>query len=378
MKIYYCKKCLIPNSKPGLKKFVNDICDACHFHEIKKKNKNGINWLKRKKEFEKLIKDIKKINAPLYDVLVPVSGGKDSISQVHRLLKYNLRILALNVDFGIRTKIGDYNLSLIPKMGASLITYTVDQKLQKKIVKISFENHGDPDILSHCHVHAYPIRMAMNLKIPLVLHGENPAYEYSGDEGYDEQNISQKWFDNYIAYSEFKPKIFSKKYKIDYKNLINYDLPTKKELKKIKIVFCSYFFNWNSETNLKIAKKYGFKTLKKNAEGTYRNYVGLDEKITRVHQYLKVLKFGYGRATDHACEDIRNKLISREEGKKLVLKYDRVPLSRYFWQDFINFIGISKKSFEKTLNKFKNKKIWSKENYYNMKNFSFEKNDKKT
>ena len=75
--------------------------------------------------------------------------------------------------------------------------------------------------------------------------------------------------------------------------------------------------------NLKIAQKYGFKALNTSGEGTYRNYVGIDEKINRIHQYLKLLKFGYGRATDHACEDIRNKKITRKQGIKLVLKYDR-------------------------------------------------------
>ena len=134
------------------------------------------------------------------------------------------------------------------------------------------------------------------------------------------------------------------------------------DLKKTHPVFCSYFFKWNSENNLKIAKKFGFKSLKRNAEGTYRSYVGIDEKINRIHQYLKLLKFGYGRATDHACEDIRNKLISRKKGIQLVNKYDRVKLSNYFINDFIKFINIDLKTFTKTLQKYKNKKIWLKNN----------------
>ena len=89
--------------------------------------------------------------------------------------------------------------------------------------------------------------------------------------------------------------------------MIVYDLPKPNDLKKVKINFTSYFFKWSGEINLKIAQKYGFKALNTSGEGTYRNYVGIDEKINRIHQYLKLLKFGYGRATDHACEDIRNK-----------------------------------------------------------------------
>ena len=109
-----------------------------------------------------------------------------------------------------------------------------------------------------------------------------------------------------------------------------YDLPSLKDLKKIYPVFCSYFFKWNSEKNLKIAKRFGFQTLKKNAEGTYRNYVGIDEKINRIHQYLKYLKFGYGRATDHACEDIRNNRMTRDKAIKLVKKFDRKKISKFY------------------------------------------------
>ena len=84
------------------------------------------------------------------------------------------------------------------------------------------------------------------------------------------------------------------------------------------------------------------------------------EKINRIHQYLKLLKFGYGRATDHACEDIRNNKISRKQGIKLVKKYDRVKLSNYFVKDFIKFIDINLHTFNKVLDKFKNKNIWLK------------------
>ena len=95
---------------------------------------------KRKTQFNKLIQKIKSKKAPLFDVCVPVSGGKDSITQVHHLLNKGLRILAINVDYGIKTKIGIYNLNLIPKMGASLKIFTPDFKLQKKIIKISLKD----------------------------------------------------------------------------------------------------------------------------------------------------------------------------------------------------------------------------------------------
>ena len=357
---YYCSNCLLPKTKPYIQFDIYGKCSACIFHEKKNNlSTNKINWKKRKKEFKVLINKIKKIKAPYYDVCVPVSGGKDSITQVSYLLKKNLRILAINIDYGIKTDIGHQNLACISNMGANLITHRPDLKLHKKILKISFLDFGDPDLMSHCMLHALPIRIAIELKIPMILLGENAALEYSGSTSINEKKMSLKWFDNYASNNGMTPKKFAKIYRFPYEKLKMYDLPSTNDLKKIQPVFCSYFFKWNSEKNLKIAKKFGFRTLEKNAEGTYRNYVGIDEKINRIHQYLKLLKFGYGRATDHACEDIRNKKISRKKGIQLVKKYENVRLSKYFINDFIKFINIDLKTFKRTLKKYTNKRIWS-------------------
>ncbi len=348
----------MPNTKLYLN-FTNGVCNTCLYYKNYKDSKKKIDWKFRQKKFEKLIQKIKKVNAPNFDALVPVSGGKDSIFQVHKLLNKGLRILAVNIDYGIKTKIGISNLQNISKMGATLIIVRPDLKIHKKILKKSFLEYGDPDLMSHCMLHAFPIRIALNFKIPLVLLGENSAIEYSGSiKKYDAKKISYKWFKKFAANSNLTPRIFSKKHKIEYKSLKNYDLPSDSELKKTNAVFASYFFKWDSEENLKIAKKYGFNSLKKAGEGTYRNYVGIDEKINRIHQYLKYLKFGYGRATDHACEDIRNGKISRKKGQNLVMKFDRVPISKYYYEEFINLIGISEKKFFSTLRKYTNKKLF--------------------
>lgn len=348
----------MPKSKPHIK-FFNGVCSACEFHKIK--NSNNQKWKKKKIIFDKLIKKIKKKKIVNYHALVPVSGGKDSISQVARLLEYDIKILAVNVDYGIKTDIGNYNLSLIPKMGVDLIIFRPEQKDHVKMIKYGFLNYGDPDLASHCLLHAYPIRVAYNFNIPLVFLGENSAEEYSGEKN-SKNKIDHQWFNNYAANSGIHIHKISAKLNLKKDNKINYELIDKKKLKKINAVFCSSYFFWDSNENLKIAKKYGFQSLKKNSEGTYRNFHGIDEKINRIHQFFKLLKFGYGRATDHACEDIRNKFISREKGKILIKKYETPSLSNYYIDDFINYIGISKKKFNNTVEKFRNKKIWKKIN----------------
>lgn len=358
----YCRECVMPDTKPYISFDEQGICNACRAHQYKNQYLGGINWRAREAEFERIVLEAKARGAPFYDVLVPVSGGKDSITQVHRLLKYDSRILAVNVDYGIKTEIGWYNLNLVPEMGANLVIYRPAQPLHKHLIRLGFEDFGDPDLLSHTLLHAYPLHVALQFKIPLVWLGENSAFEYGGEQSLAQCNtITRAWFTKFAANAGRDARFVSERYQIPMSELYLYDFPDELErFQTTRAVFMSYYFYWDSEEHLKIARQYGFKTLDGPSEGTYRNYVGIDEKINRIHQYLKVLKFGYGRATDHACEDIRNGRLNREEGKELVRKYDLMDLSDYYVNDFIDYAGFTRPEFFKILERYRNHKIWKK------------------
>ena len=361
-KTIYCKNCLMPNTKPYISFDNRGICNACISSQKKKSFNSGINWDERKKEFEEIISWTKLQNAPYYDAMVPVSGGKDSITQVHRLLNQGLRLLAVNVDYGIKTEIGRYNLDRIPLMGANLIIFRPELKLHKKLIRIGLEEYGDPDLLSHTLLHSYPLHVAKQFKIPLCLLGENSAFEYGGEKKLaTSREITRDWFDNYAANKGMTAKVISEKYSIPFKNLWQYDFPDEiQKNKKIKAIFCSAYFSWDSNDHLNIAKKYGFKELDSPSEGTYRKFVGIDELINRLHQYIKVLKFGYGRATDHACEDIRLKKISRAEAKELIKSYDLQPIGKKYLLEISNFLGYSETELLQILEKYRNQNIWKK------------------
>src|SRR5260370_18564889 len=119
----YCPRCLIPATKPYITFDTEGGCAACRAHERKRDAVAGIDWAGRAREFDALLADAKAEGAPFFDVVVPVSGGKDSISQVARVLNRGLRILAINVDYGIKTEIGRRNLARIPAMGATLFVH---------------------------------------------------------------------------------------------------------------------------------------------------------------------------------------------------------------------------------------------------------------
>jgi N-acetyl sugar amidotransferase len=355
----YCRRCLIPDSKPHVVFDSDGVCNACHAHAQKNDALAGIDWAHREQAFTALVRQARAREAPYYDVLVPVSGGKDSITQVARLLPLDVRILAVNVDYGVKTEIGRHNLACVPQMGASLITYRPEERLHKRLIRIGLEDFGDPDLLSHTLLHAYPLHVALRFGVPLVLLGENSAAEYGGNGSIArETDMSRAWFDKFAANSGHDARFVAKRYEIPFELLRLYDYPDELVASETRATFCSHYFHWDSERHLEIAQGFGFRALPQPAEGTYRNYVGVDERINRIHQYLKVLKFGYGRATDHACEDIRNRRLTREQAKELVRRHDLEPLSDAATAEVTEWLGYDRDEFCAIIERYRNTDIW--------------------
>jgi len=371
MKIKICKECVITNLKPNIIIDKNGVCSACKNHKIKKKIFDNKNKKILHSTFKDLIlKNTKKNNK--YDVVVAVSGGKDSIYQIIELKKITKKILAVCVDFGLRTKIGEENLSLIcEKLNVDLLKFSVKKSLLKKLAIFSLKKHGDPDLFNHPLIYNIPPIVANYFKVKTVVYGEDPRVEYSKAKISNRKTLTNLKFDknyynNFIIHSKINLTEILDKLKIpnEDKEIFKFQ----KKLKNTKILFLGNYLKWNSINNFKIAKKFGFKT-QLRGEGTFRNYVNVDEDWNRVHHYLKLLKFGYGRCTDHACEEIRNGYISRKKGIALVKKYDRQPLSNYYKKRISNYLNIKIIDLEMNIEKYRNRKIWIYKNKKWMLNF---------
>ncbi len=358
----YCARCLIPATKPYITFDDDGVCAACQAHDRKRDLEHGIDWEARGAAFSDLLSEIRARRAPFFDVVVPVSGGKDSISQVAHVLDQDLRILAVNVDYGIKTDIGRRNLARIPAMGATLITFRPEDPLQKRLIRLGLEDYGDPDLMSHALLHALPLHVARQFDVPLVVLGENSAFEYGGDEETaGARGMTRAWFDRFAANAGVTAQVVAERYGIAYDRLRLYDLPVDLETEGPLTVWTSWYFHWDSEANLETACRFGFESLDHPAEGTYRTYVGIDERINRVHQYLKVLKFGYGRATDHACEDIRNGRLTREDAKALVRQHDLEPLSDELADELAAYIELPRSRFDAVLESYRDPGIWQRD-----------------
>ena len=201
--IKFCKKCIMPDSRPRIVFNNEGICNACLHSE----KKNMINWSDRKKEFFILIKEIKKNSLNLksnYDCIVPWSGGKDSTSIALKLkLEHDLNPLLVTFSPLILNECGKYNRNELLKMGFDAIFLNPNQKVAKKLSKRFFIERGNPKVAWDAGVNAGPIQMALKHNIPNVFYAEHGESEYGGLV-LDEESEKKKKFERSYRTSNWR------------------------------------------------------------------------------------------------------------------------------------------------------------------------------
>jgi len=356
----YCRTCWFPSTKPNFQLSGEGVCQACSFANARV-GLSEVEWRTKEQQFSKLISEAINVHSPHFDVVVPVSGGKDSITQVVRSNQHDARILAVSVDYGIKTEIGRANLDVIPAIGNNvhLQVYRPPLGLHRQLIKTGLTSFGDPDLFSHTLLHAYPLHQALALQVPLVVLGENSADIYGGSLDLAGLNgMTRSWFEKYAVSGDHSVQATARNYNINPAQLRYYDFPDALETSGTKTVFMSSYFPWDSAEHFEIAKTQGFSDLDDAREGTFKSYVGIDEHINRIHQYLKLLKFGYGRATDHACEEIRLGRMTRSEAKEIIITHELAPPSIEAMVAVSDFLDIEISELAETIERWRNPAIW--------------------
>ena len=352
----YCKKCVLPDTRPNLIILNNGVCSACSSHNKFQPN----HWRVKKLDFIKIVKEIKKKNL-LYDCLIPVSGGKDSTWQVVQSLKYGLSPLTFTYKPVFRTKIGQQNLDNLKRIGVHHIDFSISETVEKKFLKKAFIRYGAVAIPMHMAMWNIAFNLASKFNIPYIFWGENSAREYGGSKN----DLKLKLLDNN----------WIKKYGINFgttaKDWINQDL-TKKDLAPFikdikqkynnpKSIFLGDYFPWDPQKTFQVAKKYGFKNNFKNIKTGIYNYADIDDDLISIHHFLKIYKYGFSRVHDNLSLEIRNGRITRSKAIEIINKKAFIAPHKDI-KKFCNFIGISVDQFFKICEKFRNKRIWEKKN----------------
>lgn len=356
----YCKKCVMPDTRPGISFDDEGVCSACRNHE-KKKN---VDWEKRFEELKKICEKYRGMNGNGYDCMIAVSGGKDSHYQVYvmkELIGMNPLLVSVEDNFPM-TKAGIHNIQNISEeFGCDIVSIKPNRKLQKKLMRKTFKKFGMPNWYVDRLIYTYPLHMAIKFNTPLLVYGENVSYEYGGND-HKEIYSAREQINNGVA-----PNIPWKELldnEIEMKELSLCKPPTNEELDRLDPIYLSYFVEWNSYKNYLFASKRGFKDLTHEwiREHHIESFDQVDSRAYMVHPWMKYPKFGHATATDYASRLIRYGLLTRYEALKLVEEHDH-KLDRKAIDDFVEFTGYSIKEFWQIIDKFYNQDIFTKDRF---------------
>lgn len=356
----YCKKCVMPETRPGIVFDEEGVCRPCRVAEERKE----LDWDARFEKLKKLCDKYRGMNGDYYDCIIPASGGKDSTYQIYVMKELlNMNPLVVNVANFSWTNTGLHNFNNMgDTFGCDIISINLNRKAAREMLWKGLTKFGSPTWYWDRAVYVFPIRMGINFGIPLIVYGENISYEYGGfqtEETYSAKDQVNNNVASFIDWDEWTDGNITKK---DL-NAIKY--PDEEEIKKANLepIYLSYFVKWDGYKNMEISKKYGFKSLNDTAEWSREGYIEdfdqIDSKGYLVHPWFKYPKYGHARATDVACYWIRTGRINREEAIKLVKEHDH-KLDRESLEDFLDFVGHTKEEFWNETEKFWNKDIFEK------------------
>ncbi len=354
--VKFCKKCTISNQRPRISFDNNGICSACNFAEFKR---NKIDWEKREKELLELCDKHRKKDGS-YDVIVPCSGGKDGSYVAHKLReKYNMNPLCVTWAPLKATNIGVKNLESFINSGFNHIMGTPNPETTRKLTKLAFNYLGDPFQPFIYGQSNFPINVAVNYKIPLIMYGENGEVEYGGDMK-NAYRPTRDISDHDRHYFSGIPPEFWVEHGIESKDLFPFQRPDYKNIKEnnIEIHFFSYYEFWDPQENYYYCKENtGFQPNDERSEGTYSKYASLDDKFDGFHYYLSFIKFGIGRCTSDASHEIRDQKIERDEGIALVKRYDGEFPKKYL-DEFLEYTELDINQFNSIIDSWRSDHLW--------------------
>jgi N-acetyl sugar amidotransferase len=378
-KVVYCRRCVMSNQRPAstpefrntpdrtirtLSIDAQGVCDACRFAEIKER----IDWKEREEQLQTLCDKFRKEDGS-YDCIVPGSGGKDSCYAAH-VLKYKYGMNPLTVTWPpiLYTDVGRSNfLNWLKVGGFDNLSFNQNGRVQKLLTRLAIENLLHPFQTFILGQKNLAPKIALQLGIPLIFYGENEA-EYGNPIADNASSLRDK---SYYAMQDLREVYLAgmpimeimKQYDVPLSDLRAYLPPDHTALAKsnIEVHYLGYYLKWvPQEAYYYSVEHCGFQANPFRTEGTYSKYNSLDDKIDGLHYYTTYIKFGLGRATYDASQEIRNKHLTREEGVALVRKFDGEFPARYF-EETMEYIGMDPKRFRELCGEFRSPHLWERQ-----------------
>lgn len=354
--IHWCTRCVLPDTRPNLKLDAEGVCNACRAHATKRE----VDWPARAVALADVVRSARERALPGgYDCIVPVSGGKDSTWQTIKCLELGLKPLAVTWKTPARTEIGRRNLENLVGLGVDHVDWQVSPKTEARFMLKTLERFGSTAIPMHLALFNIPLTLAARLRIPLVIWGENSAFEYgAASDSHTGFQLDEAWLHTYgVTHGTTAADWIDAD--LTAKDLAAYVGPTAAELvaADVRAVFLGYYLSWDPDETRRVAAEHGFRADSGGARTGYYDYADIDDDFISIHHWIKWYKFGFTRLFDNLSLEIRNGRLTRERAVEIIrASGEQRPVSDI--EKFCAFAGIDSARFFAICERFRNPKVW--------------------
>lgn len=353
----WCSTCLAMSTRPRITFDDAGRCNACVWAE----RKVQLDWAPRQLELENLLRDAKSTSEGAWDCVVAVSGGKDGSYVAHSLReKFGMRPLAVTVTPPLALEIGNTNLKNFADSGFDLLTINPNPKTMRLLNRHGFEQMGFPYYGWLIAIQAAVPGIAQQMGISLVFYAEDGEVEYGGSSATANSPVyGIEYIKNILLEGGYEKVIEASG--LDRNSLGFFSVPASDEGLKTKILHWSYFESWDPYRNYLVAKEHcGLVEATDSNQGTFTNFAQNDQALYALHTYLMYLKFGFGRANQDACIEIRRGAMDREQGLNLVRLYDGF-FPEQFLDLYLDYFEMSRNEFDSVLERWANPRLFERD-----------------
>lgn len=350
--VFWCSTCLNMSTRNRIEFDEKGRCNACVWSE----EKETMDWGPRQRELAALFEKHRKPGG--FDLIIPVSGGKDGSYVTHSCRsRYGMNPLCVTVNPPLRGALGYQNLENFKKAGVSLLEINPPYEAMRLLNKRGFVNQGRPLYGWTTAIFTAVIRIANAMGISLIMYGEDGEIEYGGST---ESKYKATFTAEFVKRVYLEGRVDETFSGLSPSDMYFWDFAAGDQ-SGIELAHWSYFEKWDPYRNYIVAKEHmGLCERDEQNTGTYTNFAQNDNTLYDLHTYLMYLKFGFGRGTQDVGIDIRRGALSREQGTQLAQLYDNHFPEEYL-ADYLDYYQMTEDEFMAVLDRHVNKSLFRKE-----------------
>ncbi len=361
----FCSRCLYGSHHPLNITFDDrGVCSGCTVHE----EKDRLDWHERAARLRTILDGYRNRSGNNYDCVVPVSGARDSHFIVHTLKHvYGMNPLLVTYNKHYNTDVGVRNLAnLRMRFDSDIMTLTVSPETVKRITRATLRRLGS--IYWHCLAGqtVFPVQVAVKFKIPLIVWGAHQGIDQVGMFSHlDEVEMTRKYRKEHDLMGLEAEDLIGEFDGISETDIVQYRYPDNREIERVGVrgIYLNNYLRWDSRVqHERMIRDFGYETALQG--GTFDTYHDVDcWNYSDVHDFIKYLKHGYGKVTDHACREIRLRRMTREEGIALARRC-AVRSPRNLGK-FLAWLGMTENSFHYIVDQHRNPAFWARDEHWN-------------